>query len=96
MGEQEFDLDVEVGSVILAGMNGEKDLRDSMTKLVEFFDIADNSITPIEVAKQMQMIVIDYNKGLINDQVKEQRIRSVVAKGINAKDILPLSVTETI
>lgn len=85
-GIEEFDLDVEIQEVMLGAMQGETALRGSIKAIAEHYSIEDDSITPKEVGIQLMTIEIEYSRGIINEQVREQRLRAVIARGVNAKE----------
>ena len=82
----ELDVDLEMNKITLAAMCGEERLKNSIKTLVELYDVEVESPEPIDIAKDMQAIIIDSMEGAISEELRDERIKDVLKKALLAKD----------
>ena len=86
--EEQLDVELEMNKITLAGMSGDDQLKESIKTLVRVFGVEVDSPKPIDVAKEMQVIIIDVMSGAIDDNTRDERLKVVLGKAISAKDEL--------
>ena len=81
--KESFEL--EINRIMLAGLGGEKELKEAITPLIEKFNIVDNSPTSIDISKDLLALNIEYLSSKINDDIREQRLIGILKKALTVK-----------
>jgi len=89
---QDIDIDLEMNKITLAAMQGGDTLKGSIVTLCGMYEVESTSPTPQEVALDMQRLTVDYMSGEMTDEVRDARLKSVLAKAMTAQD--PLSTPQ--
>ena len=89
---QDIDIDLEMSKITLAAMQGGETLKSSIVTLCGLYEVESTSPTPQEVALDMQRLTVDYMSGEMTDEVRDARLKSVLAKALTAND--PLSIPQ--
>jgi len=82
----ELDVELEMNKITLAGMSGEQELKTAISTLVSAYEVTDTSAQPIDIAKEMQALVVEYMSGTLDDMQRDARLKIVLAKALTAKD----------
>ena len=82
----ELDVELEMNKITLAGMSGEEQLQESIKVLTSVYEVTDASPEPIDIAKEMQQLVIQYMSGTMDDAQRDTRLKAILSKALTAKD----------
>lgn len=82
----DLDVELEMNKITLAAMGGEDALREAVKPLVELYNVKDAKTEPIDVARDMQALVVEYMSGSIDDAQRDTSIYAVLSKALGAKD----------
>jgi len=88
--EQDIDIEVEMQKIVLAGMTSDSELKAEILTLCGLFDVESTAPTPLEVAKDMQRLVVSYMGGTMEDATRDVQLKSILSKALTASD--PLSI----
>jgi len=88
--EQDIDIEVEMQKIVLAGMTSDEELKAKIITLCGLFNVESTAPTPLEVAKDMQMLAVSYMGGTMEDITRDAQLKGILSKALTACD--PLSI----
>ena len=88
------NVDLEMNKIALAAMSGEAELKEAIEVLVNHFDIESQAPTPIEVAKDMQQLIVDCMSGNVDEATKEDRLATILTLAMEAQDPLDMKQSQ--
>ena len=93
---QSIDIELEMNKIVLAGMTGETELRDSISSLVSHYEVVDKSPIPMDIAKEMQKLTVEYMGGSLSDEQRDNLLYGILMRALTAKEkIEVLSVVDS-
>jgi hypothetical protein len=84
----EVDVKKEIGRIVLGGMQGQSELDEAVSVLVDHYGVEDNSVTPLDIAKEAQQLICDDADDLIDESEFEERLVDILGKALIAKSPL--------
>jgi hypothetical protein len=89
VGEQEIDIVAELDKIVLAGMTGEKELKESVASLCGMYDIESDAPSAIDVAVEFQKLKMEVGTRPL-DEYQEQKLCDILAKALSVSTPLDI------
>ncbi len=82
MGEIEIDIVAELDKIVLAGMKGEKELKEAVAQLAGMYDIESEAPKALDVAMEFMELKMTIETLPLSDYT-EQKLCDVIAKALS-------------
>ncbi len=82
MGEIEIDIVAELDKIVLAGMTGEKELKEAVVTLAGIYDIESEAPEALGVAKEFMKLKMEIGTQPVTDYA-EQRLCELIGEALS-------------